>query len=145
MGPRIKSGDDSITHAKGTRDMAVDFVPPEVKKPYRAVLLGAATSGWFEASDQDRRERVLPRMRGMFQQWEQMGAKVLATVDDDLFMVGQPGAPDFTWYLIFEIPSLEVLAAMIQCLRVTVDDVRLDRYIRIEARLGRPFFLLESH
>ncbi|MBN9063317.1 MAG: hypothetical protein BGP06_07905 [Rhizobiales bacterium 65-9] len=125
--------------------MAVDFVPPEVPKPYRAILLGAATNGWFEASDEERREKVLPRFRQMIDEWKGMGAKVLATLDDDLFMVGQPGAPDFTWYLIFEIPSLEALAAMIQCLRKTVDGVRLDRYIRIEARLGRPFFLLESH
>lgn len=125
--------------------MAVDFIPPEVPKPYRAILLGAATNGWFEASDEDRRQKVLPRFRQMLEEWKGMGAKVLATLDDDLFMVGQPGAPDFTWYLIFEIPSLEALAAMIQGVRKTVDGVRLDRYIRIEARLGRPFFLLESH
>lgn len=125
--------------------MAVDFVAPEVPKPYRAILLGAATSGWFEATDQERREKVLPRFREMLEEWKGMGARVLATLDDDLFMVGQPGAPDFTWYLIFEIPSLEVLAAMIQGVRKSVDGVRLDRYIRIESRLGRPFFLLEAH
>lgn len=124
--------------------MAVEFVAPEVPKPYRVILLGAATSGWFAASDEERREKVLPRFKGMVGEWREMGAKVLATVDDDLFMVGEPGAPDFTWYLIFEVPSLETLAAMIQCLRRTTDGVRLDRYIRIEARLGRPFFLLEG-
>ena len=124
--------------------MAVDFVTPEVTKPYRAILLGAATSGWFAASDEERRERVLPRFRQMIDEWRAMDAKVLATIDDDLFMVGQPGSPDFTWYLIFEIPSLEVLAAMIQCVRRSVDGVRLDKYIRIEARQGRPFFLLEG-
>ena len=125
--------------------MSVEFVVPEVKKPYRAILLGAATAGWFEATDEERREKVLPRFRAMLEEWTAMGARVLATLDDDLFMVGQPGAPDFTWYLIFEIPSLEVLAGMIQGVRKSVDGVRLDRYIRIESRLGRPFFLLESH
>ncbi len=124
--------------------MAVDFVPPEVPKPYRAILLGAATQGWFQASDKERREKVLPRFKGMIEEWQNMGAKALATVDDDLFMVGEPGAPDFTWYLIFEIPSLEVFAAMIQCVRKTVNGTRLDRYIRIEGRLGRPFFLIEG-
>ncbi len=124
--------------------MAVEFVAPEITKPYRAILLGAATTGWFEASDEERREKVLPRFKEMIAEWHEMGAKVLATLDDDLFMVGQPGAPDFTWYLIFEIPSLEVLAAMIHCLRKTSNGVRLDRYIRIESRLGRPFFLLEG-
>jgi len=124
--------------------MAVEFVVPEVPKPYRVILLGAATNGWFEASDEERREKVLPRFKEMIEEWREMGAKVLATIDDDLFMVGQPGAPDFTWYLIFEIPSLEVLAAMIHCVRRTSNGVRLDRYIRIEGRIGRPFFLLEG-
>ena len=124
--------------------MAVEFVVPEVPKPYRVILLGAATNGWFEASDDERREKVLPRFKEMIEEWREMGANVLATIDDDLFMVGQPGAPDFTWYLIFEIPSLEVLAAMIHCVRRTSNGVRLDRYIRIEGRIGRPFFLLEG-
>ena len=124
--------------------MAVEFVVPEVPKPYRVILLGAATNGWFEASDEERREKVLPRFNEMIEEWREMGANVLATIDDDLFMVGQPGAPDFTWYLIFEIPSLEVLAAMIHCVRRTSNGVRLDRYIRIEGRIGRPFFLLEG-
>jgi hypothetical protein len=124
--------------------MAVEFVVPEVPQPCRVILLGAATNGWFEASDEERREKVLPRFKEMIEEWREMGAKVLATIDDDLFMVGQPGAPDFTWYLIFEIPSLEVLAAMIHCVRRTSNGVRLDRYIRIEGRIGRPFFLLEG-
>lgn len=124
--------------------MAVEFVAPKLPSPPRAILLGAATQGWFQASDEERRQKVLPRMKQMMAEWAEMGAKVLATVDDDLFMVGEPGAPDFTWYLIFELPSLDVLAAMIHRLRTTVDGVRLDRYIRIEARVGRPFFLLEG-
>jgi hypothetical protein len=124
--------------------MAVDFKAPKVPTPLRVVLLGAAMTGWFEAPDQERREKVLPRMKQMFKQWEEMGAKVVATVDDDLFMVGPPGAPDFTWYLIFEIPDMDTVAGMLHHVRTTVDGVRLDRYIRIEARIGRPFFLLEN-
>jgi hypothetical protein len=124
--------------------VSVEFVAPEVSVPYRAILLGAATSGWFQASDEERREKILPRFRAMLEEWRAAGAKVLATIDDDLFMVGEPGSPDFTWYLIFEVPSLEAIAGMIQCVRKNVDGVRLDKYIRIEARQGRPFFLLEG-
>jgi len=124
--------------------VSVEFVAPEVSVPYRAIFLGARTSVKIKASDEERREKVLPRFRAMLQEWQAMGAKVLATIDDDLFMVGEPGSPDFTWYLIFEVPSLAVLAAMIQCVRKNVDGVRLDKYIRIEARQGRPFFLLED-
>jgi len=124
--------------------MAVEFQVPTVPTPLRVVLLGAATQGWFNASDEERREKVLPRFKQMIEEWKAMGAKVLATVDDDLFMVGEPGAPDFTWYLIFEIPTMDVLAAMIHRVRATTEGVRLDRYIRIEGRIGRPFFLLEG-
>lgn len=124
--------------------MAVDFVTPEVPRPHRVLLLGAANSGWFQASDQERREEVLPRFKQVVEEWRAMGARYLSSLDDDLFMVGEPGSPDFTWYLLFEVDSLEVLAGMIHAVRRTVDGVRLDRYVRIEARVGRPFFLLEE-
>lgn len=123
--------------------MAVEFSAPEIPRPLRVILLGAATQGWFQATDEERREKILPRFRDIITEWEGLGAKVLATIDDDLFMVGEPSTPDVTWYLIFEVPSIEAVAAMIQCLRRTVNGVRLDRYIRIESRFGRPFFLLE--
>ncbi len=125
--------------------MATEFTTPKVAQPHRVLLLGAAVAGWFEASDEERRERVLPRFKEMLKEWEELGARYLASLDDDLFMVGAPGSPDFTWYLMFEVPTLDVLAAMIDAVRRNVDGVRLDRYIRIEAKIGRPFFLLENH
>lgn len=124
--------------------MAVQFVTPEVPTPYRVILMGAVNESWLTATDEERRGMVLPRFKQMIEEWKEIGAKVLATIDDDLFMVGPPGAPHFTWYLIMEVPKLEALAAMIHRLRVTVDGVRLDKYIRIESRIGRPFFLLEG-
>ncbi|MDT0682024.1 hypothetical protein RM543_04955 [Roseicyclus sp. F158] len=124
--------------------MAVEFATPKIPTPHRVVFLGASTEGWFTASGDERRNRILPRMKQMFADWQEMGAKVLATVDDDLFMVGQPGSPDFTWYLIMEVPDLETVAAMINLVRKDEDGVRLDRVMRLEARVGRPFFLLES-
>ena len=124
--------------------MAVEFKAPEIPVPHRVIFLGASTAGWFEASGEERREKVLPRMKQLFADWADMGAKVLATLDDDLFMVGEPSTPDFTWYLIFEVPDQRTIAAMIQCVRQEIDGVRLDRYMRLEARTGRPFFLLES-
>lgn len=121
----------------------VDFEVPSVPSPYRVLLLGAATRGWYEAEDDDRRERILPRFKAMMEEWRALGARVLATLDDDLCMVGPPGRANYTWYLLLEVDSLDVLAAMIQRVRVTVDGVRMDKYVRFQARMGRPFFLLE--
>lgn len=122
---------------------AVDMVTPAFPSPRRVLLLGAATSAYYEASDEDRRNRILPRFKQLMGEWSELGARVLATMDDDLFMVGQPGSPDFTWYLMFEVDELEVAVGMIQRIRETVDGVRLDEFVRFEARIGRPFFLLE--
>lgn len=125
--------------------MTVEFVAPKVPQPYRVLLLGAAVDGWFMASDEERREKVLPRFKQVLLEWEAMGARYIASLDDDLFMVGPPGSPDFTWYLLFDVPTLDVLATMIQAVRQSVNEVRLDKYIRIEGKIGRPFFLLEGH
>jgi hypothetical protein len=108
----------------------------------RAVFLGSMTSAWYEASEDDRRERILPRFAQLMVEWRDIGAKVLATVDDDLLMVGHPQSTGNTFYVIVQV-DLEGVVKMIQRIRETVDGVRLDAYMRWEARVGRPFFLLE--
>jgi hypothetical protein len=123
--------------------MAVEFQHPRVPSPLRVVFLGAATEGWYQASAEARRTQLLPRLQAMFDQWRAMGARVLATVDDDLFMVGQPTGQGSSWYLVMDVPDLDTVAAMIDLLRREVDGVRLDRAFRLEARIGRPFFPLE--
>lgn len=124
--------------------MAIEFQRPRVPSPLRVVILGAATEGWYQASAEDRRTRILPRIQAMFAEWRGLGARVLATVDDDLFMVGQPTGPGWSWYLVLDVPDADTVAAMIDAARIEVDGVRLDRCIRLEARIGRPFFLLED-
>jgi hypothetical protein len=124
--------------------MVVEMVKPEMPSPRRVILLGASTSAYYEASDEDKRSRILPRFKDLMEEWKALGARVLATLDDDLFMVGQPGSPDFTWYLMFEVDELETVVGMIQRIRENVNGVRMDEYVRFEARVGRPFFLLEA-
>ena len=123
--------------------MTVEMVYPEGTGVLRAVFLGAMTSAYYEASDDERRERILPRFKQLVEEWRQIGANVLATVDDDLMMVGEPRSTGYTFYLIVEIERLDDVVEMIQRIRETVDGVRMDEYVRFEARVGRPFFLLE--
>jgi hypothetical protein len=123
--------------------MTVEFEAPAFGAPYRVLILGAATEGWYQADDETRRNHVLPRFSSLMEEWQALGARVLATLDDDLFMTGSPSAVHFAWYFILELDSLDVLAAMTQRVRDEVDGVRMDRYVRFQARIGRPFFLLE--
>jgi hypothetical protein len=121
-----------------------EYVPPDVSSPYRTIVLAAATDGWYQASDEEREQRILPRLAAVFDEWRTLGAEFIASVDDDLGTVGQPNALGFSIFVVMDTPSVEALAQMMQRLRVTVDGVRLDRCFRVDARLGRPLFLLDN-
>ena len=110
----------------------------------RAILLGAMTSAYYDIATDDERARVLDRYRTLMAEWLALGAHVVGTLDDDLLMVGEPGSPTFTFYLLFDVDGPQVVIDMIQRLREPVDGIRMDRYARFEAHLGRPFFLLEA-
>ena len=123
--------------------MSVEMVSPRVSGTLRVLFLGAMTSAWYEASEDERRQRILPRFKGLMQEWQDLGATTVATLDDDLLMVGQPVSTGYTFFLMFEVERLETAVEMIQRIREPVDGVRMDAYARFEARVGRPFFLLE--
>ena len=123
--------------------MAVEMVFPRMSGSLRVLFLGAMTSAWYEAGEEARRDQVLPRFKQLTQEWLDLGATPLATLDDDLLMVGQPVSTGYTFFLMFEVERLETVVEMIQRIRETVDGVRMDTYARFEARVGRPFFLLE--
>jgi hypothetical protein len=112
--------------------------------PKRAILLGSMTSAYYDIVADDERARVIDRFRQLMEEWQDLGARVVATLDDDLFMVGEPAVSRFTFYLMFEIDDPHVVVEMIQRVREPVGGVRMDRYVRFEAHIGRPFFLLEA-
>jgi hypothetical protein len=57
--------------------MAVEMVSPSVSGSLRVLFLGAMTSAWYEASDDERRERILPRFKGLTEEWRELGATPL--------------------------------------------------------------------
>jgi hypothetical protein len=122
----------------------VKYVPPEFDPPYRVMLFAAAAHGWYQAPDRDVRERILARLRGFFQEWEEAGARLLYSFDDDYFVTGQPSSLDYSIYVQYEVDDLGVVARQIQRVRDEVDGIRLDQSFRMEARIGRPLFLLDK-
>ena len=124
--------------------MTDEMIYPTEASRKRVILLGAMTSAYYETVSESDRAAVLRRFHNLVLEWKELGARVLATLDDDLFMVGEPGSPRFTFYLMFEVNDFAVVTEMIQRIREKVDGIRLDRYVRFEAHLGRPFFLLED-
>ena len=112
--------------------------------PQRAILLGAMTPAYYEIVEDEERGRVINRFRKLMDEWRALGARVVGTLDDDLYMVGEPAGAGFTFYLLFEIDSPQTVIDMIQRIREPVNGIRMDRYVRFNARIGRPFFLLEN-
>ena len=92
--------------------------------PHRILVLGGGLPAYFDASEDEKRDVFLPRFKTLLAEWEELGARA--------------------WYLIFEVDELDTAAAMIDLVRREQDGVRLDRYVRLEVRIGRPFWEREE-
>ena len=69
------------------------------------------------------------------------GVRVLGTMDDDELMVGASVAWPWTAYVLADVPDLETVTKVANLLRETeVEGARLWKYLRLEARVGRPLF-----
>jgi hypothetical protein len=112
--------------------------------PQRILVLGGGLPAYFDASEEEKRDVVLPRFRSLLAAWEELGARVVASFCDDVLQVGPAGPGAWAWYLIFDVDDLAVPAAMIERVRSEVDGVRLDRYVRFDVRVGRPFWAREE-
>jgi hypothetical protein len=117
--------------------------PIPMRRPYRVMAVGRATTNFFAVSEDERNERFFPRFKQMLAEWEELGARVVASFCDDVFQVG-PTRDPWAWSLIFEVDELDVAAAMVQAVREPVDGVRLDTYLQFEVRIGRPFYAREE-
>jgi hypothetical protein len=112
--------------------------------PHRILVLGGGLPAYFDAPEEEKRDVFLPRFRALLAEWEELGARVIASFCDDVFQVGPVSPGAWAWYLIFEVDDLAVAQKMIERVRADVDRVRLDRYVRFEVRIGRPFWAREE-
>ncbi|MFE4969909.1 hypothetical protein [Streptomyces sp. NPDC056660] len=73
------------------------------------------------------------------QLYELPGVTVLGTIDDDLHMVGPSDSWPWTCYVLADVVDQATAAAACNLFRtVQVGEYGLWRYMKIEARLGRP-------
>jgi hypothetical protein len=112
---------------------------PEFGPPYRVVVLMASLPGWYEAGKEER-EAQLDAFSELLLRTERDGARLLASVDDDHFMTGQPASLPYSIYIVYDIDDLGVIASMVDRLRSS----SMCKYFRMEARIGRKLFLLSN-
>ncbi len=73
------------------------------------------------------------------------GVTVLGTMDDDELMVGASTTWPWTCYILADVPDLETVTQVCNIVReAEVDGTRLWRYLKVEARVGRPLFFGNS-
>jgi hypothetical protein len=120
------------------------FDPPQVEYPLRVMIFGACRETWYAASDEEREQQALPALQQLLDDWRESGLELIASFDDDYFLVGQPGSLQYAFFILAEVESFDVLVALLNRARTTVNGHRADRYFRFEARAGRRLFLLDN-
>lgn len=50
------------------------YAPPDFSPPYRVLVRGAATRGWYEAPAAERSERILPLLERWLARWGDLDA-----------------------------------------------------------------------
>jgi hypothetical protein len=110
----------------------------------RVLVLGGGLPAYFDASGDEKKNTFLPRFRAVLAEWEELGARVVASFCDDVLQVGPVVSGAWAWYLIYEVDDFDVTTKMLEAVRRDHDGIRLDKYVRFELRIGRPFFAREE-
>jgi hypothetical protein len=107
----------------------------------RVLFCFGVTQSFFE-TDPEAVPRIAKAITEAFTDlWGRFGVRVLGTMDDDELQVGASVAWPWTAYVLADVPDLETVAKVTNLLRETeVEGARLWRYLRVEARVGRPLF-----
>jgi hypothetical protein len=111
--------------------------------PWRLIVRGAFQDGWSLA-DQAEKNEVFGTWIEIHREWEKLGCKLIATVDDELSMVGQPGGRLWNFYSLWEIPEPGIVYDLLTMFRVEEPGrIRIDRYFRFETVVGKPIVSME--
>lgn len=115
----------------------VEYIEPDFEPPYRVLVLVASTDGWYGATT-DEREAATEELGAILREVEDAGARLIASFDDDLFLTGQPASLPYTIFVLYDVDDLSVVVRLVHRLRTSP----VAKYLRLEARVGRPLFVL---
>ena len=110
-------------------------------KRLRVLFCFGVTQSFFDEEP----ARVGEIAKGIVQAFDDLagrfGIEVLGTMDDDELMVGASVVWPWTAYILADCPDLESVTKVTNVLRESeAAGARLWKYLRVEARVGRPLF-----
>lgn len=110
---------------------------------WRMIVRGAFQDAWSTASQEEKND-VFRAWIDIHRGWLEKGCRLVATLDDELNMVGQPGARLWNFYSVWEIPDPALTKELLDPFRTEdVETIRLDRYFRFELVVGHPIGSME--
>jgi len=113
----------------------------EGQKALRVLFCFGVTPAFFDAEVADLDEIGTAISEAFDNLGERFGIDVLATMDDDEIMVGPSLNWPWTCYVLADAPDLDAVTGVCNIIRETeLGAGRLWKYLRIEARVGRPLF-----
>lgn len=107
----------------------------------RALFCFGVSQAFFDA-DSETRDAVIDGIREAFADLRaRFNVTVLGTMDDDQLMVGPSDGWPWTCYVLVDAPDLDAVRQITTIVRDwEVVGGRLWRFLRVEARVGRPLF-----
>ena len=110
-------------------------------KQLRVLFCMGVTQSFFDQPQ----ERIMPVIQAIGSAFADLsgrfGIRVLGTFDDDELMVGSSATWPWTAYILADAPSVDAVTAVCNLVRESeVEGSRLWKYMKIEARVGRPLF-----
>lgn len=107
----------------------------------RVLLCIGVTQAFFD-SPKEEIAQVTEASKAAFSDLSgRFGVTVLGTMDDDETMVGSSTEYPWTAYILLDAPHRQAIVDICDLVRATpVGSHQLWRYMRIEARIGRPLF-----
>src|ERR1700738_921047 len=98
---------------------------------WRMIVRGAFQEAWSTAT-QEEKDRVFFYWIDVHRRWQELGCRLITTLDDELSMVGQPGGGLWNFYSMWEIPDPAVVYELLNFFRSEdPDEIRLDRFLRL--------------
>ncbi|AJY76136.1 hypothetical protein [Paenibacillus beijingensis] len=119
--------------------MAIEHGAPQIP-PMLRVMIQFESTGWFDTTGEEKTQHILPKLNEVLTGWKDNGSKLIGTLDRDILTAGHAGSAGYHAVFLYDVPDLQTVTNMTHSFRAT----GLDRYFRLEAVLGRPFFLLEK-
>jgi hypothetical protein len=124
-----------------------EVAPYRKDTPGLRVLFAFGLTQNFFSEDRSRIPAIMESLKSGFRDLEErFGVRVLGTLDDDESMVGACGTWPWTCYILAHAPDHQAVAEVCNVLReveVEGGGDRLWKYLKVEARTGRPLFFAE--